>query len=61
MKKNYGFTEWEKTEHPDFPGQHLEAGGIDPLELINHPFKLVPNLAMNKLNRAMPYKCATQR
>ena len=38
------FTEWKAIQHPDFPGQKVEVGGIDPFVLINPPFKLVPDL-----------------
>ncbi len=38
------FTEWKKIEHPDFPGQNVEVGGIDPFVLINPPFKMVAEI-----------------
>jgi Zinc carboxypeptidase len=38
------FTEWKTVSHPDFPGQKVEAGGIDPFVLITPPYKLVPDL-----------------
>ncbi|HTD94150.1 MAG TPA: M14 family metallopeptidase [Chitinophagaceae bacterium] len=38
------FTEWKKVNHPDFPGQTIEVGGIDPFVLINPPAKLLPDL-----------------
>jgi len=38
------FTEWKKIEHPDFPGQIVEAGGIDPFVLINPPYKMVTEI-----------------
>jgi len=38
------FTEWQKIDHPDFPGKNVELGGIDPFVLINPPFKLVDGL-----------------
>jgi hypothetical protein len=38
------FTEWKKINHPDFPGQTAEVGGIDPFVLINPPAKLLPEL-----------------
>ena len=43
-KIEVGFTEWQKIEHPDFPGKNVELGGIDPFVLINPPFKLVEGL-----------------
>jgi len=39
-----GFTEWKKIEHPDFPGQNVEVGGIDPFVLVNPPFKMVAEI-----------------
>jgi Zinc carboxypeptidase len=39
-----GFTEWKKIEHPDFPGQNVEVGGIDPFVLINPPYKMVAEI-----------------
>jgi hypothetical protein len=38
------FTEWKPIQHPDFPGQKVELGGIDPFVLVNPPFKLVPEI-----------------
>jgi len=38
------FTEWQKIDHPDFPGKNVELGGIDPFVLINPPYKLVEGL-----------------
>ncbi len=38
------FTEWKTIQHPDFPNQKVEVGGIDPFVLINPPYKLVPDL-----------------
>jgi hypothetical protein len=38
------FTEWKTIEHPDFPGQKVEVGGVDPFVLITPPYKLVPDL-----------------
>ncbi|HLG40061.1 MAG TPA: M14 family metallopeptidase, partial [Chitinophagaceae bacterium] len=35
------FTEWKIILHPDFPGQKVEVGGVDPFVLINPPYKLV--------------------
>ena len=31
-------------QHPDFPNQKVEVGGIDPFALVNPPYKLVPDL-----------------
>ncbi|MBC7888080.1 MAG: peptidase [Ferruginibacter sp.] len=48
-----GFTEWKKIEHPDFPGQNVEVGGIDPFVLINPPYKLVGEITGKHLNFLM--------
>ena len=39
-----GYTEWKKINHPDFPGQHVEVGGLTPFVLINPPYKLVDSI-----------------
>lgn len=38
------FTEWKPIQHPDFPNQKVEVGGIDPFVLITPPYKLVADL-----------------
>lgn len=38
------YTEWKKIQHPDFPEQIVEAGGLSPFVLINPPYKLVDSL-----------------
>ncbi|MBL7737610.1 MAG: hypothetical protein JNK14_00195 [Chitinophagaceae bacterium] len=38
------FTDWRPVQHPDFPGQKAEVGGVDPFVLTNPPYKLVPDL-----------------
>jgi hypothetical protein len=38
------FTEWKKVNHPDFPGQTVEVGGLDPFALINPPYNLVSDI-----------------
>jgi hypothetical protein len=38
------FTPWKAVKHPDFPGQTVEVGGIDPFVLINPPYKLVDGI-----------------
>ncbi|MEP7164277.1 MAG: M14 family metallopeptidase [Ferruginibacter sp.] len=38
------FTEWKTIQHPDFPNQQVEVGGIDPFVMINPPYKLVSDL-----------------
>ena len=44
------FTDWKKVEHPDFPGQNVEVGGLDPFVLINPPFKLVGDITNKHVN-----------
>lgn len=38
------YTEWKKINHPDFPGQVVEVGGLDPFVLTNPPYKLVADI-----------------
>lgn len=38
---NNAFTEWKTIQHPDFPGQKVEVGGIDPYMMMNPPYKMV--------------------
>ena len=47
------FTDWKKVEHPDFPGQNVEVGGLDPFVLINPPFKLVEDITNKHVNFMM--------
>jgi hypothetical protein len=35
------FTEWKTIQHPDFPGQKVEVGGVDPYAMMNPPYKMV--------------------
>lgn len=38
------FTPWKAVNHPDFPGQTVEVGGIDPFVLANPPYKMVDGI-----------------
>ena len=38
------YTPWKAVSHPDFAGQTVEVGGIDPFVLNNPPYKLVDNI-----------------
>ncbi|HEY0678730.1 MAG TPA: M14 family metallopeptidase [Chitinophagaceae bacterium] len=38
------YTAWKTVQHPDFPNQKVEVGGVDPFALVNPPYKLVPDL-----------------
>ena len=39
------YTAWKKIEHPDYPGQNVEVGGLSPFVLINPPYKLVDSIS----------------
>jgi len=41
---NNSYAEWKKIQHPDFPAQTVETGGLDPYVLINPPYKLVDSI-----------------
>lgn len=51
------YTEWKTIQHPDFPDQKAEVGGIDPFVLFTPPYKLVPELV--KKNSAFLVKLAS--
>lgn len=38
------FTEWKTVQHPDYPNQKVEVGGIDPFVLANPPYRMVASL-----------------
>jgi hypothetical protein len=38
------FTEWKVLNHPDFPRQTVEVGGLDPFVLTNPPYQLVEGI-----------------
>lgn len=38
------FTPWKAVNHPDFPDQTVEVGGLDPFVLNNPPYKLVDGI-----------------
>jgi hypothetical protein len=40
-----GFVEWQKVDHPDFPGQTVEVGGFKPFYRENPPARLIDELA----------------
>jgi hypothetical protein len=42
------FSEWKTISHPDFPGQKVEVGGLDPFVLMNPPYKMVDSIAMKQ-------------
>ncbi|MFU8813595.1 MAG: M14 family metallopeptidase [Balneolaceae bacterium] len=39
------FVEWEEVDHPDFPNQTVEVGGIKPFAMTTPPYALVDSLA----------------
>lgn len=38
------YAEWKSVDHPDFPGQKVEVGGIVPFGMNTPPYKLVPDI-----------------
>ncbi|MES2329853.1 MAG: M14 family metallopeptidase [Bacteroidota bacterium] len=38
------FTDWKVVQHPDYPNQKVEVGGLDPFVLINPPYKMVADI-----------------
>ncbi|HSF46288.1 MAG TPA: M14 family metallopeptidase, partial [Chitinophagaceae bacterium] len=50
------FTEWKAVEHPDFPGQKVEVGGILPFSMNTPPYKLIPDIV--KKNTSFVLKMA---
>ena len=38
------FTDWKPIQHPDYPNQKVEVGGLDPFVRINPPFKMVADI-----------------
>ncbi|MBA2330235.1 MAG: peptidase [Flavisolibacter sp.] len=42
------FTDWKPISHPDFPGQKVEVGGLDPFVLINPPYNMVDSIAIKQ-------------
>lgn len=41
---NY-FVEWTEIQHPDFPGQKVEVGGIAPFKMMNPPISMIDEVA----------------
>jgi len=41
---NNTYTPWKAVQHPDFPNQTVEVGGVDPFVLINPPYKMVDGI-----------------
>lgn len=40
-----GFVDWQKVEHPDFPGQMVEVGGFKPFYRTSPPAEIIDDLA----------------
>jgi len=38
------FTDWKTIQHPDYPDQQVEVGGLDPFVFVNPPYKLVGDI-----------------
>ncbi len=39
------FVDWTSVNHPDFPNQKVEVGGISPYKMYNPPFKMVTEIS----------------
>jgi hypothetical protein len=39
------FVDWKAMNHPDFPGQEVEVGGIAPFRMLNPPLSMLGDLA----------------
>jgi hypothetical protein len=44
------FTEWKKVNHPDYPNQTVEVGGLHPFVLINPPYKMANEVVKKHTN-----------
>ncbi|MBE0424448.1 MAG: peptidase [Lutibacter sp.] len=44
------FIPWTSINHPDFPDQKVEVGGIKPFVMHNPPFKMVDSIALTHTN-----------
>ncbi|QED38390.1 peptidase [Antarcticibacterium arcticum] len=44
---NNVFINWTPVDHPDFPNQKVEVGGIKPFAMTNPPFRMVDSIAKN--------------
>jgi hypothetical protein len=53
------FNEWKEVQHPDYPGQKVEVGGLDPFVLTNPPYKMVADIV--KKHTDFLVKLATQQ
>ena len=52
------FTEWKTIQHPDFPNQKVEVGGIDPFAQTTPPYSLVADLVKKHSNFLMKLAAA---
>ncbi|HEY9184080.1 MAG TPA: M14 family metallopeptidase [Salegentibacter sp.] len=41
------FLPWTEVNHPDFPNQKVEVGGIKPFAMINPPYEMTDSIASN--------------
>lgn len=44
------FTEWKKILHPDYPGELVEVGGLDPFVMINPPYAMTEDIVTKHTN-----------
>ncbi|MFN4761952.1 M14 family metallopeptidase [Gillisia sp. Q332] len=44
------FIPWQEVNHPDFPNQKVEVGGIKPFVMVTPPYRMVDSIAENHTN-----------
>ena len=47
------FVDWTEIDHPDYPGQRVEVGGIAPFAQLNPPYEAVRDLVANHTDFAV--------
>ncbi|MCC5921073.1 MAG: M14 family metallopeptidase [Cyclobacteriaceae bacterium] len=53
--KSEFFVDWQEIDHPDFPNQRVEVGGMKPFVMENPPYSLVDSLSHLHLNFLLDY------
>lgn len=44
------FVDWKPINHPDFPNQKVEVGGVTPYKMINPPYNMVDEISKKQTN-----------
>lgn len=44
------FLSWTEVNHPDFPNQKVEVGGLKPFVMVNPPYEMTDSIASNHTN-----------